>query len=297
MSSLVLFCASHLEETARCRTFDHMLESWKKQIYKVDLYISLSYDLSKKQICQKIVEWQQLPNLTLFLQSSHHSQFEHYQILAEKYALIHDPLVTWITFTDDDDSWGSQRFDAFYQTLSQRHRDTLPMIQIRGSGSTDISYASTNEYYEYCVRLDVLLYFVRHASPEILHHTLADCFFVKYLTPPLINNHYLLWHQITCYPEIAYHYQKSSLDCAHNNPKELQLAERSKPFVAILYNMLVLISTCSHTPTLEEYLKVANQACNCEISPLIVDTLLQKNGLIKKALCNPTIYQYLASTS
>ena len=182
---ILLFCASYVREESRLAALFRMVDSWRAQTTPVPLYLSICASRDRlnrvKDGCHDAVISPHKKPL---------SQFQQMALLAEDVARGGGVTDTYIAFVDDDDQLAPQRMQTFYEILAGAETGynqlaeecRIPFVQImRGVPG------GRSEFWEYCVRLDILLYFTRHADIELLKSQYADCVFARYLVPPMLG--------------------------------------------------------------------------------------------------------------
>jgi hypothetical protein len=206
LRGLVLLCGSHIRESSRISTLSETLESWRTQNSKVAFWVSISFEtpILASESTEILHRYSNIPKFRVFVQKRPFKQFEHYAFLVNQLQALRAkkghssaearPIELWVAFVDDDDTLGSCRIECFEALISShsvsRHRPfvqikgdpSLPKFPINGQDMTKLS--TTNEYFEFCIELRCIEFFIKNCPSRILKSVFADCFLVKYLQNP-----------------------------------------------------------------------------------------------------------------
>ena len=162
-----------------------------------------------------------LPTLIATEQKERKSQFEHLKELSKRFTASSAARPSWVFFSDDDDIWSENRYHTFLNACQNANEETQALVctrkarpshvdvheddlhgWMRGGASTVremvhageirhtdlLSYSdpressfSMDEYFDYAVRLDVLLNFFKAAPNVLIKHKLCDLAFTATL--------------------------------------------------------------------------------------------------------------------
>lgn len=192
MSKLVLFCATFLSDTDRLLKLNKMIQSVMTQTHETPLWLSACCETIQAETLQRN------SNITtgrvrLYTHTRRLAQFHQFMLMTEELVKelrqanpLDELTSTYVAFVDDDDTIQSRRmatFNILIQVMNLNPKsDTvmLPLCRIQQPSEYE-----QGEFWEYCVRLDVLLYFVRHTQLEMLKWKCCDRAFVNFLIPPV----------------------------------------------------------------------------------------------------------------
>lgn len=184
MATLIILCASHLNEDINIHHMNAMLDSQIKQSHVCDIYISLT-GLSLEYLHPRVHIFKQPePYLT---------QFEHYKRLVSR--LCHDNILTdrnYAIFSDDDDIMDRTRNQTYLNELDDVSVKMVcfdnSVVRVALSGDfgdhpeTIILATNCNEYVKWCVRGDILHEIIGQMSDERTKVYAADVEFARRLS-------------------------------------------------------------------------------------------------------------------
>jgi hypothetical protein len=236
-TTLVILCASHIPAgaagDARFRAFFDTLNSWIVQTVPVDLHLSISYEDTTGKVLGMLKRFTNLhPRLKIYPSTSRLSQFEHYGRLA---TVLSDIPHLWCLFLDDDDIMHRRRVEvhlaaicgaisassdpahlasvAWPQGVTPADNTSFELSgkpseiqreidkQVATGKMTVRNYGdggSEDEYHYYAVPLRILAAYTTAASPTLLKHRYADCFFVRFLNRG--SRESSRWQRVTATP-------------------------------------------------------------------------------------------------
>jgi len=204
---LICMCASHINSLERFDKLKNMLTSFKNQIYKINMLLSISFD-EKLQYLKDSDEFKH-ELLVVKFRKEKKSQFEHYKLLTDEYISMYENH--WILFTDDDDLWANTRtipYNVFLQSIKLNKKPSnsqyfcYPFLLESKTYYSDIKkitheeisnmFSKINnnmcmhmfnlEYINFSTTLSNLKKFTDNSSSKLLKHSLCDRYFIFFLT-------------------------------------------------------------------------------------------------------------------
>jgi hypothetical protein len=186
MTKLTLFCASHLNSDDDIHHVVTMINSVIQQTQSTSLWLSISYNEQVSTLRMeadiKTLFRRVAPGSRYVSCGSRRSQFEHLNLLLQKYINVHPDCITtgiyshWVAFVDDDDEIGYRRMAAFCQLIrASPCEGEIP-------DAVCIQSNHQREYWEFAVTLRMLKFFFDRSSLRLWKHMYADMFFCRFIT-------------------------------------------------------------------------------------------------------------------
>lgn len=195
-SKVCIIIASHISNPKRIGHLFECLTSLLTQTISVPIYLSISFENKQLQNNYAILfsEMTQLhnPYLNTIVRTEKTPQMRH---MAKLLPLI-EKKHQWIMFCDDDDTYEPQRVEIYINTIIKALNDIkqLPDKQFAGIYESIDGKPHTEkrqEYWCYCVRMELLIRFMEllEPFPDVIDNKCCDVLFGEYLRR--LNPNYL----------------------------------------------------------------------------------------------------------
>jgi len=187
-SKVCIIIASHISNPKRIGHLFECLMSLLTQTISVPIYLSISFENKELQNNYSILfsEMTQLhnPYLSTIVRTEKTPQMRH---MAKLLPLI-EKKHQWIMFCDDDDTYEPQRVEIYINTIIKSLDDIkqLPDKQFIGIYESIDGKPHTEkrqEYWCYCVRMELLIRFIEllEPFPDVIDNKCCDVLFGEYL--------------------------------------------------------------------------------------------------------------------
>jgi hypothetical protein len=194
--NLLCLGAVHLDTPESIPRLQLMLQSWNRQIYKVPLILSISWD-KPFDVTNLVYEISKYENLTIELHPTPLTLFEHYAFLVTKYHATYPNY--HIIFTRGSDVWTDKRTISymlsvcFCEAIEMKFDFIIYPYVLYGADTqpSDSSITQTNvapkllsgydEYTSYCMKMEILKKFIDKADPKLLQNKFCGKYLIKFL--------------------------------------------------------------------------------------------------------------------
>jgi len=187
-NKVCIIIASHISNTKRIGHLIDCLSSLLKQTIVVPIYLTISFDNKELQSQYALLfsEITFLHNIKLhtIIRTSKTPQMRHMDLLLPLIEKKHN----WVMFCDDDDTYEPQRVQIFINTIIKGLNDIqeIPNKQFVGIYESIDGKPHTEkrqEYWCYCVNIDLLIRFMETLKPfpDVIDNKCCDVLFGEYL--------------------------------------------------------------------------------------------------------------------
>lgn len=180
-TKLISICGVHLDSIGSIVKLKLMLKTWKSQLFKVDMILSISWEnVNIKEILMNLSS--SYPNLTIELSTKPLSIFEHYASILSKYHATHSDY--HVIFTETNGLWSTKRSMAhmisiiFCKMVEMKYDFVVYPYVLNNSIKKIRGY---NEYTSYTIKLSLLGKFIEHVDSRILTNNYCGRYLIKYL--------------------------------------------------------------------------------------------------------------------
>lgn len=183
-----IFVASHITKQERIPLLVECLESLINQKMSITIYVSISFDneVLMKEAFKNITENQCTKNcafLNILVRENKCSQMHHFEMLCKEMDNCHK----WIMFCDDDDKYLPDRTFKIGEQIVL-HEDYVKNSLLSVAGVYESTFEKDHrehghEYWNYCIRKDILTHFFQKIEKNIniIDHPCCDVLLSAYL--------------------------------------------------------------------------------------------------------------------
>lgn len=187
-NKVCIIIASHISNSKRISHLIECLSSLLKQTIVVPIYLTISFE-NKELQQQYSILFSELPSLHntmlhTIVRITKTPQMRH----MEKLLPIIEKKHVWLLFCDDDDTYEPHRVQVFINTIMKGLNDiqNLPDKQFVGIYESIDGKPHTEkrqEYWCYCVNIDLLIRFMEMLKPypDVIDNKCCDVLFGEYL--------------------------------------------------------------------------------------------------------------------
>ena len=187
-NKVCIIIASHISNSKRISHLIECLSSLLKQTIVVPIYLTISFENKELQQQYSLLfsELPSLHNMMLhtIVRTTKTPQMRHMEKLLPIIEKKHD----WLLFCDDDDTYEPHRVQVFINTIMKGLNDiqNLPDKQFVGIYESIDGKPHTEkrqEYWCYCVHIDLLIRFMEMLKPypDVIDNKCCDVLFGEYL--------------------------------------------------------------------------------------------------------------------
>jgi len=195
-TKLCIIIASHISNPKRIGHLTECLSSLLKQTIVVPIYLTISFDNKdlQNQYALLFSEIEFLHNIKLhtIIRPTKTPQMRHMELILPIIEKKHN----WVMFCDDDDTYEPHRVQVFINTIIKGLNDIqkIPDKQFAGIYESIDGKPHTEkrqEYWCYCVHIDLLIRFMEILKPypDVIDNKCCDVLFGEYLRR--LNNNLL----------------------------------------------------------------------------------------------------------
>jgi hypothetical protein len=195
-NKVCIIIASHISNPKRIGHLIECLSSLLKQTIVVPIYLTISFDNKdlQNQYALLFSEIEFLHNIKLhtIIRPIKTPQMRHMELLLPIIEKKHN----WVMFCDDDDTYEPHRVQVFINTIIKGLNDIqyIPDKQFAGIYESIDGKPHTEkrqEYWCYCVQIDLLIRFMEILKPyqDVIDNKCCDVLFGEYLRR--LNNDFL----------------------------------------------------------------------------------------------------------
>jgi hypothetical protein len=173
---------SHISNEERIGYFIECIDTLINQIYKVDIYISISFTTNNfKQIFMEQIKKKDMANIIIDYTETPYSQFRHIDRIFNKYV---KDRYEYVMFIDNDDIYERRRtliFRRAYESYKEQQNKILAGIY--ESEKYDHSEIQL-EYWQYAIKNNILgnfLQIIKDTNVNILDNKLCDLLLGYYM--------------------------------------------------------------------------------------------------------------------